>query len=177
MNFSKFRFRKGRGLVSGRVLDIGCGGDYCFVRDIRGIVDSVVGVDKRFFYPLCEYPNLRLVEENIGGSLPFGDSEFDTVTMLAFLEHVDYPLELLGECLRVLKPLGRLVVTVPKLRAKYVLSLLGWLGVVDFDSVRDHKTYFSRGELSSLFLKSGFCTTIEDFNCGFNFCVVGVKPC
>lgn len=54
-------------------------------------------------------PNLSFVEAD-ATDLPFGDAEFDTVTMSFGLRNVNEPRKALGELLRVTRPGGRLVV-------------------------------------------------------------------
>jgi demethylmenaquinone methyltransferase/2-methoxy-6-polyprenyl-1,4-benzoquinol methylase len=54
-------------------------------------------------------PNLSFVEAD-ATALPFGDAEFDTVTMSFGLRNVNDPKKALRELLRVTKPGGRLVV-------------------------------------------------------------------
>jgi demethylmenaquinone methyltransferase / 2-methoxy-6-polyprenyl-1,4-benzoquinol methylase len=53
--------------------------------------------------------NLSFVEAD-ATALPFGDGEFDTVTMSFGLRNVDGPKKALAELLRVTKPGGRIVV-------------------------------------------------------------------
>src|SRR3989344_1122900 len=48
-----------------------------------------------------------------GRVLPYPDQYFDFVTSSSVLEHVSYPEELLNEVLRVLKPNGRFLLTLP----------------------------------------------------------------
>ena len=45
--------------------------------------------------------------------LEFQDSTFDVVTSNQFLEHLDEPAKVIKEMIRVLKPGGKLIVTVP----------------------------------------------------------------
>jgi demethylmenaquinone methyltransferase / 2-methoxy-6-polyprenyl-1,4-benzoquinol methylase len=54
-------------------------------------------------------PNLSFVEAD-ATALPFGDAEFDTVTMSFGLRNVNEPKTALRELLRVTKPGGRIVV-------------------------------------------------------------------
>ncbi|WP_375385528.1 bifunctional demethylmenaquinone methyltransferase/2-methoxy-6-polyprenyl-1,4-benzoquinol methylase UbiE [uncultured Microbacterium sp.] len=54
-------------------------------------------------------PNLSFVEAD-ATALPFGDAEFDTVTMSFGLRNVNDPKKALGELLRVTRPGGRLVI-------------------------------------------------------------------
>jgi SAM-dependent methyltransferase len=53
------------------------------------------------------------VAQGGGSELPFGDNTFDLVALLDTVEHIPDELGVLQECARVLKPQGRLIVTVP----------------------------------------------------------------
>lgn len=86
--------------VSGRLLDIGCGeGNELVTRyDGQGVGADVYpweGVDV-----LCDTRRT-----------PFRDSSFDTVTMMAVLNHVPDRQAVLRECARVLGPGGKIVLT------------------------------------------------------------------
>lgn len=80
--------------------------------------------------------------------------------MLAVLEHIEYEESILQEIYRILKPSGKLVLTVPSIWAKPVLEFLAYrLKIVDEHEIRDHKRYYSRKSLRSILVeKSGFST-------------------
>ncbi len=55
------------------------------------------------------HPNIEFIEAN-AEQLPFGDNEFDAVTISFGLRNVNNPKQALSEMYRVLKPGGRLVI-------------------------------------------------------------------
>ena len=71
--------------------------------------------------------------------LPFADASFDSASLLDVIEHVHDQEGLLGEIKRVLKPGGRLVVTVPK---RHAFSFLD-LGNFKFAFPEAHRVYYS----------------------------------
>lgn len=85
--------------VDGHLLDVGCGANQLVKACGRGI-----GVD------LHGSPYADVTVED-AARLPFADSTFDTVTILAALNHIPNRREALLEVHRVLKPGGRLAVT------------------------------------------------------------------
>jgi len=97
----------------GRILDVGCGaGNMAHHLAHYG---HVVGVDNDP-RPLGVARQRGLdVREGLAQDLPFEDEEFDLVTLLDTVEHVpdEAEMRVFGECWRVLKPGGKLLITVP----------------------------------------------------------------
>ena len=92
-----------RQFLTGRVLDIGCGGNL-LVKAWRQQGGSGVGVD---VYP---WPGVdQVVEDTARLDFPAGD--FDTITMVSCLNHIPNRREVLAEAHRLLRPDGRLVLT------------------------------------------------------------------
>lgn len=58
------------------------------------------------------YPNVKYIQSD-GASAPLPDSSVDLAIMLDVLEHVDQPADLVAEAVRILKPGGKGVITVP----------------------------------------------------------------
>jgi SAM-dependent methyltransferase len=98
-----------------RVLDIGCGaGNMAHHLAHYG---SVVGLDNNP-RPLAVARERGLdVREGLAQDLPFEDEEFDVVALLDTVEHVpdEHEMPVFRECHRVLRPGGKLLVTVPAL--------------------------------------------------------------
>ena len=129
-----------------RVLDVGCGRSAAFLKAIAPRIDQGVGVD--FKVPNTQIGNIETREVKFDGVLPFADSSFDVVTMLAVLEHIEYETLILKEIHRVLKRHGKLVLTVPSVWAQPVLEFLAYrLKIVDEAEIRDHKRYYDRQTL------------------------------
>ena len=93
--------------LSGRLLDVGCG-----TKPYRSLfaVDAYIGLDID-----SEASRKRGIADHHydGNTFPFADSSFGSILCNQVLEHVFNPDEFLGEIARVLKPGGKLLLTVP----------------------------------------------------------------
>ncbi|HEV2038243.1 MAG TPA: class I SAM-dependent methyltransferase [Candidatus Eremiobacteraceae bacterium] len=90
--------------ASGRLLDVGCG-EKPYAAFGSG-VSEWVGFD--------DPSNPVADAHGRGESMPFPDASFDTVLCTQVIEHVPEPRDVLGECSRVLRPGGTLIVTAPQ---------------------------------------------------------------
>lgn len=139
-----------------RLLDIGCGDGY-FMGLFKNI--ECVGVDKNL--------GVEVVD-----ALDFPDASFDYVTMLAVIEHLEKPEDVVGECFRVLVDGGFLVLTTPKQSADRFIN------VVDSEFAEyegEHHHYFGLEDMGELL---GSFFTIKEYKTflfGFNQIFVCVK--
>lgn len=85
--------------ISGRLLDVGCGSN----RLVRHYANGV-GID---VYP---WPGADVIV-NDTATLEWESGSFDTVTIVAALNHIPNRAAVLNECRRVLRPGGRVVIT------------------------------------------------------------------
>jgi len=102
-------------LERGRILDVGCGNGM-FLDRMRQLGWDVTGVepDGAAVKVAREKLGLEVIEGSLeDAGLP--DRYFDAVTMNHVIEHVPDPIGTLKECLRVLKPGGKLVVITPNI--------------------------------------------------------------
>lgn len=136
------------------LLDIGCGWEARLLRAIEPYVARGVGID--FKAPRIASAKVTTIAAVLTDKLPFPDADFDVVTLLAVLEHLDYPRAMVAEIARVLKPRGQVVLTVPSKAAKPVLEFLAYkVGIVSESEIRDHKCYYDKAALEQLFTGSG----------------------
>jgi len=90
--------------VRGDLLDLGAG-NQPFRAWYEGLASSVVAVDA------TPAPGINVLA--YATRLPFADECFDTVLCTSVLEHVDSPEAAISEAYRVLRPGGRILITVP----------------------------------------------------------------
>lgn len=101
-------------LASGELCDVGCG-DKPYEALFAPWVTRYVGVEYDETYGTSAYapegPRADVVYR--GDRLPFDDASFDTVLSNQVGEHVPNPRAFFAELVRVLRPGGRLILTVP----------------------------------------------------------------
>jgi methionine biosynthesis protein MetW len=146
-----------------RILDVGCwDGHLLDLIQSAGLYQELHGVDipseaiekvksKGYFG--------RVVDLN-GEPLPFPDSYFDSVTLLAVLEHVFDPYILVREIYRVLRPGGQFVIDVPNVSSftNRIRILFGRLPITSSDPGWDggHLHYFTKHALDKFLSSEGF---------------------
>lgn len=157
-----------------QLLDVGCGRSAVFLRTIGPRIEQGIGVD--FKVKEMQIENVQTIQLKLADQLPFADNSFDVVTMLAVLEHIEQEKPILREIYRVLKPDGKLVLTVPSVWSKPILEFLSYrLKIIDEMEIRDHKRYYNRSRLRRVLIQD---TQFRNFNHQYfqlwmnNFCTV-----
>jgi len=141
-----------------RVLDLGCGTGR-FVAALRDAGADAVGVELaetalRRARANAPGADLRLVEPD--GSLPLDHGSVDLVWCSEVLEHVADTEHLLLEVRRVLRPGGRLLVTVP-FHGRVKGALIAVLRFdAHFDPLGQHLRFYTGGSLRSTLERAGF---------------------
>lgn len=91
-------------LLSGRVLDVGCGA--------KPFAPALIAATEHIGLEIAPAPHVDVVVKP-GERWPFPDAGFDSVLCTQVLEHAEDPDLTLAECARVLRPGGLLLATVP----------------------------------------------------------------
>jgi SAM-dependent methyltransferase len=129
-----------------RLLDFGCNSGY-FVEELRKDGYETYGVDVSS--EAIEYGVSRgakkLFAVGVGEKLPFMNNYFDVALALDVLEHIEDDRAALTEIIRVLKPGGAIIATVPALPFLWGIQ----------DEVSHHFRRYARKELTALFEKTG----------------------
>ncbi|MCL5884011.1 MAG: class I SAM-dependent methyltransferase [Deltaproteobacteria bacterium] len=136
-----------------RLIDVGCGnGDFLAHMRERGWSVEGAEVDPKAVV------NARArhdIEVHLGSLAELGlpADTFDAVTMNHVIEHVHEPLALVSECLRVIKPGGRLVLVTPNSESLgHRRFRQNWRGL----EPPRHLHIFSADALGSLVVRAGF---------------------
>jgi len=107
-----------RGLV---VADIGSGGG-SFLDMVKGFASNTLAIEPARFYHDGLKKNGHSPYASLEQALTLHAGKVDLAVCLSVIEHVDDPVQLLGQAKQLLKPGGRLVVSTPN-RADWLLQL------------------------------------------------------
>lgn len=160
--------------LGGTLVDIGCDEPPTLLKLYQDKMQKCIGLD------IVAKPrkdgNLEIKQADLQKKLPLGDRTADVITMLAVLEHMNHPLEMVTEAYRILKPNGVFLVTVPSPTNKPLLELLAILRLVRPEMIHQHQNYFTHEKLHQLFKLAGFSqVSVTSFELGFNTFVKAVK--
>lgn len=144
-----------------RVLDLGCGAGR-FVGALQDAGADPVGVEiaeAALERARRNVPGAELLRLEDDGTIPLAHHSVDLVWCSEVLEHAADAAALLHEARRVLRPDGRLLVTVPYHgRAKDVLLALTRFET-HFDPLGQHLRFFTRRSLATALDAAGFGPT------------------
>lgn len=160
------RIEAARPYLEGRVLDIGCGSGE-LARLVRPenylgleIDEQVLALAKRFF------PNHQFVS-----ALPKDSGYFDTIIMLAVIEHIKDPgafLKTLTPCLKA-SPSSRVVLTTPHPACDWVHTAGAAIGIFSKHASEEHERLLNRQALEEIGASAGLClSTYRRFLFGAN---------
>lgn len=146
--------------VSGRLLDVGCGSNQLVRHYANG-----VGVD------VHPWPGADVVISDTA-TLEWESGSFDTVTIVAALNHIPNRTAVLNECRRVLRPGGRVVITMltPRISRVWHWLRAPWDADQRDRGMKHGEVYgFTAGEVADLFRRAGFILLSQQrFMLGFN---------
>ena len=153
-------------LRNGRILDIGCGSFPYFLAHTafaeKFAIDQI---------PLPEQTASELKIESftldleVEPRLPFENDYFESVTLLAVVEHLDPTLmaKLFKEIYRVLKPEGMVILTTPAAWSDGLLKFMAQVGLVSAEEIHEHAYAYTLPLLGWYFGQAGFEMTKTKF--------------
>ncbi len=143
--------------VKGSVLDLGCG--RAPILQTLPVSAQYLGVDayKPVIAHLTErYPGRRFLCRDFERE-PLAISEhFDTILLMAVIEHLSKPEQVLAELLPLLQPGGHLVLTTPTPFGNQIHHLGSRVGLFSKEAAEDHKFIFDQRSLETLLTRCGF---------------------
>lgn len=152
----RIRMNAVRGYIFGDLLDIGCGYG-SVVRTFAPKPENYTGVDHN---PIVvnwlqkQYPGYAFLSLDLDSQTIPTQRKFDTVLMIAVLEHLAQPDRLVSSLPDLLNPAGKVVLTTPTPLGGRVHALGGGMGIFSREAKDDHKGFYSRGSLEELFLSA-----------------------
>jgi ubiquinone/menaquinone biosynthesis C-methylase UbiE len=158
-----------------RVCDLGCGAGAPFLHHIESRLTSGVGLDE--YISESKQETISVVHANITAYLPLKSEQFDHVTMLAVLEHLVEPENVLAEAYRLLLPRGSLIMTWPSSAVDPLLEILTRIKLVNEELGFDqHQPRIPVAKLEEMLHRIGF-VRIENgqFEFGLNNWLVAHK--
>jgi SAM-dependent methyltransferase len=154
--------------ITGRLLDIGCGTNEL----VKAYTGSGIGVD------VYDWGGVDLVVEDTA-HLPYKSQEFDTITIIAALNHIPNREQVLREVNRVLNANGKIILTMipPFISTIWHTIRKPWDVDQKDRGMKPGEVYgLSREQIHRLLHETGFNVTYETrFMLGFNLLVVASK--
>ena len=123
----------------GSVLDIGTGDGILFDR-LKDCPPNSLGIDPTLKSETRSRRGIRLIPGYFPADLPPKTGTFDAIVMLAVLEHIptNQFKSFSSACHRMLRPGGRVIITVPSPQVDNILEILITLRLVHGMSVEEH---------------------------------------
>lgn len=143
--------------VSGDILDIGCGYG-SVVRTFGPAKEKYLGIEHNSTivqWLKKQYPGYSFLILDTDSDLIPVTRKFDTILMIAVLEHLTHPERLIAVLPELLKPGGRIVLTTPTPIGGWVHTKGGGLGLFSREAKDDHKAFYDLDSLTLLFQNAG----------------------
>ncbi|HNT89156.1 MAG TPA: methyltransferase domain-containing protein [Candidatus Hydrogenedentes bacterium] len=158
--------------VRGDVLDVGCGPALALeaCRDRIGSYTGIEHTDERVAGLRRRFPDHTFLRKDLDEDLLDLGRQFDTVLLVAVIEHVFNQKHLMRQLVPLLKPEGRLVVTSPTPFGNDVVHRIGAaLGLFSKDAAHDHVVIYNKRRFLLLAREFGLMLeTYCRFQCGCN---------
>jgi ubiquinone/menaquinone biosynthesis C-methylase UbiE len=148
-----WRIKKVLPHIKGNLLDLGCG-----MNNLKSHYGSGIGVD------IYDWGKVDVIVDDTS-KLPFSNEKFDTITLLAALNHIPNREEVLKECHRILKSEGQIIITMipPFISKIWHFIRQPWDKDQNERGMKEGEVYgFTKKEIFNLFTKAGFIP-IKDF--------------
>ncbi|MFH1391822.1 MAG: class I SAM-dependent methyltransferase [Candidatus Diapherotrites archaeon] len=154
--------------VKGKMLDVGCNeGEF---RKFILPNTNYFGIDINPKPKKVNFPFKQLSVENNLEQL----GKFDSVTLIALIEHLKKPEKAIKNVHKILNKKGRIIITTPSKIGDKIHSITSTIGLVSKFAAEDHQKIFSLEELEFLLKNQGFkIIESKTFFFGLNLLVVG----
>jgi ubiquinone/menaquinone biosynthesis C-methylase UbiE len=143
-----------KSLRNGKILDIGCGSFPYFLFNTN--FKEKYGIDPSL--NTQSTTGITLKKLKVEEKIPFQNSFFDVVTILAVFEHIDDKnLEaFLNDIFRVLKPGGAFIITTPSPWVDSLLHFMGRIRLISPEEIEEHKHNHKQDKIEVMLESVGF---------------------
>jgi 2-polyprenyl-3-methyl-5-hydroxy-6-metoxy-1,4-benzoquinol methylase len=160
-----------RRYLRGHVLDIGCGP--AALAQSVGEDASYVGVELEesvVSQLRAKYPSRCFYAVDVEtGRLPSLGLEFDTIALVAAIEHLRRPQNVLSQCYGLLRSDGNLIITTPSRLGDMFHRVGARLGLTSKQAVEEHQKIYSVKEMRALLQPLNFSIDLyRRFGFGMN---------
>jgi SAM-dependent methyltransferase len=142
--------------LRGDVLDLACG--FGKVIPLLKPGQGYLGVEGSlsFIQTLTNlYPGYRFIVRDLDLDELYLDRQFDTILLVAVIEHLEHPPHLVAQLPQYLKAGGRLVMTTPSPFGDKIHRAGAVVGLFSKDAVEEHETIFSHKMMNDLLEPNG----------------------
>jgi len=168
--------------IKGTILDIGCGPGEIVQHLNNKESTKYVGVDikKRLVENLQNrYPWLTFLCVDVDNEdlpLPMSETKFDTILLLAVIEHLANPKRILKQVSGLLRDEGKLIITTCTPFGGRIHKLISILGLTGKKAMKAHRGFYSRRDLATLLTPFGlYINVYQKFELGLNQLIVCKK--
>jgi SAM-dependent methyltransferase len=115
------------------------------------------------------YPQHQFLVADLTQELGVAAKQFDVIVMLAFLEHIEHPAEMLKLYKKYLKPDGKIVITTPAPIGRRIHDIGARLGIFSKEAAAEHETFLDKQHLMAIGEQANLSLMLyEHFLLGFN---------
>ena len=167
-NFRRWMKQQLAGLpANAPILEVGCG-DASFTQDLAQYSTEVTAIDisaAQIEENARRLPKIKFRQHDVAETFPFADNSFDAIWCSEVLEHLFDPRFALREMHRIIRPGGRLCVTVPYhgMFKNLLITLFKW--DEHFVPSNPHIRFYTINTLSKMAADAGF-TSLRADTCG-----------
>lgn len=145
----KHRIKAVKPYLQGKILDFGCGigalADICGDKAYTGVDADEESIE----IARNRHPELTFISE-----LP-NDEQFDIITMLAVIEHIKEPAELLEKISAILKSKGKILLTTPHPWVEHIHRFGAKIKLFSEEACQEHENLFDHNGMNNILEKTG----------------------
>jgi 2-polyprenyl-3-methyl-5-hydroxy-6-metoxy-1,4-benzoquinol methylase len=151
------RTRKVLPYLKGSILDIGCGSNP--LKQYLPSAGLYIGVEREeaiIRWLEKKFPGVTFLQCDLNQQMPDLIEKFDQVVMMAVIEHLDYPGDVLTQLKRFLQPGGYLIFTTPSPFGNWVHHFGAKLNLFSKLAAEEHNIILNQSQIQRLLEEAGY---------------------